>query len=212
MFSFSRFRGIDDGRSDEDEVPDVKESKENEYGSGVGFDDYGNDSFEDVAERVEESNGYRGQQVDHSLEEVGSHVELNCNIIKHNSVSLEERAESKEVKLPEQGLPQMGNQVNLIHHLLDPHLPDFKNNNRTINCSSVENDKDDGRIRFDHVDTDGNSDENGEDDSRIGFDDGDTNFLDKVTESEEELNSYTVAQLKVKLAEQGLIQTGKKPD
>ena len=45
MFSFSRFRRIDDGRSDKDEVPDVKESEENEYGSGVGFDDYGNDSY-----------------------------------------------------------------------------------------------------------------------------------------------------------------------
>ena len=101
MFSFSRFRGIDDGRSDEDEVPDVKESEENEYGRGVGFDDYGNDSFEDVAERVEESNGYTVQQVDHSLEEVGSHVELNCDIIQHNSDALEEGAESKEVKLPE---------------------------------------------------------------------------------------------------------------
>ena len=106
----------------------------------------------------------------------------------------------------------MGSQVDLIHCLLDPCPPDFKNNNRTINCSSVENDKDEGRIRFDHVDTDGNSDENGEDNSRIGFDDGDTNSLDEVAESEEELNSYTVAQLKVKLAEQGLIQTGKKPD
>ena len=82
MFSFSRFRGTDDGRSDEDEVPDVKESQENEYGSGVGFVDYGNDSFEDVAERVEESNGYTVQQVDHSLEEVGSHVDLNCGIIR----------------------------------------------------------------------------------------------------------------------------------
>ena len=40
MFSFSRSRGIDDGRSDEDEVPDVKESNENEYGSEVGFVDY----------------------------------------------------------------------------------------------------------------------------------------------------------------------------
>ena len=148
MFSFSRFRGIDDGRSDEDDVPGIKDSKENEYGRGVGFDDYGNDSFEDVAEREEESIGYT----------------------------------------------------------------DFKNNNRTINCSSVENDEDDGKIRFDHVDTDGNSDENGEDDSRIGFDDGDTDSLDKVDELEEDLNSYTVAQLKVKLAEQGLIQTGKKPD
>ena len=106
----------------------------------------------------------------------------------------------------------MGNQVDLIHRLLDPCPPDFKNNNRTINCNSVKNDKDEGRIRFDHVDTDGNSDENGEDDSRIGFDDGDTDSLDKVDELEEDLNSYTVAQLKVKLAEQGLIQTGKKPD
>ena len=51
MFSFSRFRGTDYGRSDEDEESDVKESQENEYGSGVGFDDYRNDSFEDVAER-----------------------------------------------------------------------------------------------------------------------------------------------------------------
>ena len=212
MFSFSRFRGTDDGRSDKDEVPDVKESNENEYGSGVGFVDYGNDSFEDVAERVEESNGYTVQQVDHSLEEVGSHVELNCGIIQNNSDALEEGAEYKDVKLPERGLTQMGNQVDLIHRLLDPCPPDFKNNNRVINCSSVENDKDEDRIRFDHVDTDGNSDENGEDDSRIGFDDGDTNSLDKVNELEEELNSYTVAQLKVKLAEQGLIQTGKKPD
>ena len=78
MFSFSRFRGTDDGRSDKDEVPDVKESQDNEYGSVVGFDDYRNNSFEDVAERVEESNDYTVQQVDHSLEEVvGSHVELN---------------------------------------------------------------------------------------------------------------------------------------
>ena len=102
MFSFSRFRGIDDGRSDEDEVRDVKESNENEYGSGVGFVDYGNDSFEDVAERVEESNGYTVQQVDHSLKKVKSHVELKCDIIQHNSDALEEGAESKEVKLPEQ--------------------------------------------------------------------------------------------------------------
>ena len=90
----------------------------------------------------------------------------------------------------------MGNQIDLIHCLLDPHPPDFKNNNRTINCISVENDKDKGRIRFHHVDTDGNSDENGEDNSRIGFDDGDTDSLDEVAESEEELNSYTVVQLK----------------
>ena len=62
MFSFFRFRGTDDGRSDEDEVPDNKESQENENGSGVGFDDYGNDSFEDVAEPVEKSNGYTVQQ------------------------------------------------------------------------------------------------------------------------------------------------------
>ena len=60
------------------------------------------------------------------------------------------------------------------------------------------------------MDTDGNSDENGEDNSRIGFDDGDTNSLDEVAELEEELNSCIVAQLKVKLAEQGLIQTRKK--
>ena len=99
MFSFSRFRGTDDGRSDKDEVPDIKESQENEYGSGVGFDDYGNDSFEDVAEWVEDSNGYTVQQVDHSLEEVGSHVELNCNIIRHYSNALKEGLESKEVKL-----------------------------------------------------------------------------------------------------------------
>ena len=190
MFSFSRFRGTDDGRSDEDEVPDVKERQENEYGSGVGFDDYGNDSFEDVAERGEKSNGYTVRQVDQSLDQ-------------HNSDALEEGAESKEVKL---------NQVDLIHRLLDQHPPDFKNNDRTISCNSVENEKDEGRIRFDNVDTDGNSDENGEDDSRIGFDDGDTDSLDEVAESEEELNCYTVAQLKVKLAEQGLIQTGKKPD
>ena len=58
------------------------------------------------------------------------------------------------------------------------------------------------------METDGNSDENGEDDGRIRFDDGDTDSLQEVAESEEELNSYTVAQLKVKLAEQGLIQTG----
>ncbi len=62
------------------------------------------------------------------------------------------------------------------------------------------------------MDTDGNSDKNEEDNSRFGFDDGDTDSLVEVDESEEELNSYTVAQLKVKLAEQGLIQTGKKPD
>ena len=37
MFSFSRFRGTDDGRSDEDEVPDVKERQEmnTEVGSGL---------------------------------------------------------------------------------------------------------------------------------------------------------------------------------
>jgi hypothetical protein len=126
---------------------------------------------------VEELNNYTVQQVDHSLEEVGSHVQLNCDIIQHNSDALEEGAESKEVKLP---LPQMGNQVNLIHRLLDQHPPDFKNNNRTINCNSVENDKDEGRIRFDHVDMDGNSDENGEDDSRIGFDMGILTLLTKL--------------------------------
>ena len=179
MFSFSRFRGIDNARSDEDEVPDVKESDENEYRSGVGFVDYGNDSFKNLAERVEESNGY-------------------TVLIQNNSDALEEGAEVK-----------MGNQVDLIHHLLDPCLPDFKNNNRVINCSCVENDKGEGRIRFDHVDTDGNSDKNGEYNSRFGFDDGDTNSLVKVNESKEELNRYTVVQLKVKLAEQGLIQTGK---
>ena len=103
----------------------------------------------------------------------------------------------------------MVNQVDLIHRLLDPCLPDFKNNNRAINCNSVKNDKDDGMIRFDHVDTDGNNHENGEDNSRIRFDDEDTDSLDKVAESEEELNIYTVAQSKDKLAEQGLIQTGK---
>jgi hypothetical protein len=198
MFSFSSFRGIDGGRSDEDEVPDVKESEENQYESGVGFDDYGNDSFEDVAERVEESDSYTVQKVDHSLKEV--------------SINLEEGADSKAAKLPERGLRQMGTTVDLIHHLLDPCPPDFKNNNRTINCSSVQNDEEEGRIRFEHLDTDGNSDENGDDDSRIGFDDGDTDSRDKVVESEEELNRYTVAQLKDKLAEQGLIQKGKKPD
>ena len=205
MFSFFRFRETDDGRSDEDEDPDVKESQDNEDGSGVGFDDYGNDSFEDIAERVEESNGYTVQQVGHSHEEVAeSQVELNCDTIQHNFHSLEEGAESKEelkrytekqlkVKLAERGLLQMGNKVNLIHRLLDPHPSDFKNNNKTINCNGVENDEDDSRIRFDHVDTDGNSDENGEDNSRIGFDDGDTNSLKEVAESEEESNGYTVA-------------------
>ena len=103
----------------------------------------------------------------------------------------------------------MGNKVYLIHCLLNPHLPDFKNNNKTINCNSVENDEDDSRIRFDHVDTDGNSDENGEDDSRIGFDDRDSDSLKEVAELEEEFKGYTVPQLKVKLAEQGVIQTGK---
>ena len=103
----------------------------------------------------------------------------------------------------------MGINVNLIHCLLKPHLSDFKNNNKTIICNIVENDEDDSRIGFDHVDTDGHSNENGEDNSRIGFDDGDTNSLDEVAELEEEWNSYTVAQLKVKLADQGFIQTGK---
>ena len=98
MFSFSRFRGTDDGRSDEDEVPDIEERQENEYGSEVRFDGYGNNSFEDVAERREESNGYTVRQVDQSLDQ-------------HNSDALEEGAESKEVELPERGLPQMGNQV-----------------------------------------------------------------------------------------------------
>jgi len=106
----------------------------------------------------------------------------------------------------------MGNKVNLIQCVLDPPPSDFKNINKTINCNSVENDEDDSSIMFDHVDTHGNSDENGEDDSRIRFDDEDTDSLKEEAESEEELNGYTVAQLKVKLAEQGLIQTGKNPD
>ena len=59
------------------------------------------------------------------------------------------------------------------------------------------------------MDMDGNSDENGEDNGSIGFDDGDTDSLEEVAQLEEELNSYTVVQLKVKLAEQGFIQTGK---
>jgi hypothetical protein len=37
------------------------------------------------------------QWIDHSLEEVaGSHVELNCDIIQHNSNSLKDGAEFKE--------------------------------------------------------------------------------------------------------------------
>jgi len=88
----------------------------------------------------------------------------------------------------------MRNQVDL--------MPSPKNNIRTIYCSSVENDKGEGRFWFDHVDMNVYNDENGEDDSRIGF-------LDNVDEMMEELNSYTVAQFKVKFSEQGLIQTGK---
>ena len=56
-------------------------------------------------------------------------------------------------------------------------------------------------------------DENSDGESRIGFDDGDINdFIEEVTESEVELMGYKVAQLKIKLAEQGLIQTGRKPE
>jgi hypothetical protein len=56
-------------------------------------------------------------------------------------------------------------------------------------------------------------DENSDGESRIGFDDGDINdFIEEVTESEMELMGYKVAQLKSKLAERGLIQTGRKPE
>jgi hypothetical protein len=72
---------------------------------------------------VEESNGYTAQQVEHSLEDVGSHVELNCDIIQHNSDAPGEGNESKEVKLPEQGVPQMGNRVDLINCQWDPCPP-----------------------------------------------------------------------------------------
>ena len=101
----------------------------------------------------------------------------------------------------------MGNMANVIHHLFDPHPSDFKNNNRTINCG-----EDDSRIRFDYVDMDGNSDESGEDDGRIRFDDGYTDSLEEVAELEEEFMAYKVAQLKIKLAERGLIQTERKPE
>ena len=72
----SIFRG-NGGKSGEDEDPDVKKSQDNEEGSGVRFDDYGNDFFEDVAEWVEESNGYTVQQVYHSLEEVAESCRRN---------------------------------------------------------------------------------------------------------------------------------------
>ena len=97
----------------------------------------------------------------------------------------------------------MGNKADLIEHLLDPQPSDLKNKNKTSDCNSDENDQDDSRIRFDDPDTDGNSDENQEGDSRIGFDDGNSDSLEEVAESQEKLNGYTVAQLNVKLAEQG---------
>lgn len=68
---------------------------------------------------------------------------------------------------------------------------------------------------FDNVDDDPNQeeDESCGCESRIGFDDGDINdFIEDVTESEVELMGYKVAQLKIKLAERGLIQTGRKPE
>ena len=53
------------------------------------------------------------------------------------------------------------------------------------------------------------------DESLIGFDDGDDNDddpLQEIEESQEELECYTVKELKVKLVERGLIQTGNKAD
>lgn len=70
MLSFYRFRETNASESEEDEDADVMESQNNENGSRVRFDDRDNDSFEDVAEWVEESNGYIVHQPVHSLEEV----------------------------------------------------------------------------------------------------------------------------------------------
>ena len=67
---------------------------------------------------------------------------------------------------------------------------------------------------FNNVDNHVNQEEDGNSDgkSRIGFDDVDINdFIEDVTESEVELMGYKVAQLKIKLAEQGWIQTERKP-
>ena len=76
--------------------------------------------------------------------------------------------------------------------------------------SESDEDKDNNNVD-DHPDNGENSDS--EDESRLGFDDGDVDDLEKeVAESEEELMSYKVAQLKIKLAERGLIQTGRKPE
>ena len=97
MFSFSKLERTTDGKNGKDEDPLVKESQNNEDRSGIEFDDCVKDSFEDVAEQMEESNGYSVQEVDHSLEEVAkSQEELNCNTIHHNSNSLEGGAESKK--------------------------------------------------------------------------------------------------------------------
>ena len=73
----------------------------------------------------------------------------------------------------------------------------------------------DNNEEFDNVDDNPNQeeDESCRCESRIGFDDGDINdFIEDVTESEVELMGYKVAQLKIKLAERGLIQSGRKPE
>ncbi len=78
--------------------------------------------------------------------------------------------------------------------------------------SGSKSDKDNGNTDVhDHPDNGENGDS--DDDSRLGFDDVDVDDLEEeVAESEEELMTFKVAQLKIKLAERGLIQTGGKPE
>ncbi|KAL3788257.1 hypothetical protein HJC23_011889 [Cyclotella cryptica] len=78
--------------------------------------------------------------------------------------------------------------------------------------SGSESDIDKGNTDVqDHPDNGENGDS--DDDNRLGFDDGDVDDLEEeVAESEEELMACKVAQLKLKLAKRGLIQTGRKPE
>ena len=74
--------------------------------------------------------------------------------------------------------------------------------------SESDEDKDNYNIE-NHPDNAENGDS--EDESRLGFDDGDVDDLEEeVAESEGEMMAYKVAQLKIKLAERDLIQTGRK--
>ena len=79
------------------------------------------------------------------------------------------------------------------------------------NSRSESDDDKDSNNFDDHSATEENSDN--EDGSRLRFDYGDVDDLKReVAELEEELMGYKVTQMNIKLAKQGLIQKGRKPE